>query len=67
MIHYLKEKSIPVAIYYPIPMHRQPAYKKYYNKNLDLNNSIDLSKSVFSIPIHPYLDNDQKEYIVKKI
>ena len=67
VIHYLKEKSIPVAIYYPIPMHRQPAYKKYNNKNLDLSNSIELSKSVFSIPIHPYLNNDQKEYIIKSL
>lgn len=67
VIHYLKEKNIPVAIYYPIPMHRQPAYKKYNKKNLDLNNSTELSNSVFSIPIHPYLDNDQREHIIKSL
>lgn len=67
VINYLKEKSIPVAIYYPIPMHRQPAYKKYNNKNSELNNSIDLSKSVFSIPIHPYLDGNQQEFIIKSL
>lgn len=67
VINYLKEKRIPVAIYYPIPMHRQPAYKKYNNKYLDLKNSIDLSKSVFSIPIHPYLDSDQREYIINSL
>ena len=45
-------------------MHKQPAYKNYNTNNLSLNNSIELSKSVFSIPIHPYLDNIQKEYII---
>ena len=64
---YLKEKNIPTAIYYPIPMHKQPAYKKYNTNYIELNNSIELSKSVFSIPIHPYLDNIQREYIIKTL
>ena len=64
---YLKEKNIPTAIYYPIPMHKQPAYKKYNTNYTELNNSIELSKSVFSIPIHPYLDNIQREYIIKTL
>ena len=45
----------------------QPAYKKYNNKSFELNNSINLSKRVFSIPIHPYLDNNQREYIIKAL
>ena len=48
-------------------MHKQPAYKKYDTNNLSLNNSIELSKSVFSIPIHPYLSHIQKEYIIETL
>lgn len=67
VLAYLKEKNVPFAIYYPIPMHKQPAYKKYDTNNLSLNNSIELSKSVFSIPIHPYLSHIQKEYIIETL
>ena len=67
VLNYLKEKNIPTAIYYPIPMHLQPAYKKYYNKFIDMTNSIELSKNVFSIPIHPYLEENQKEFIINSI
>ena len=48
-------------------MHLQPAYKKYHNKSLNMTNSLNLSKSVFSIPIHPYLEEEQKEYIIESI
>ena len=67
VLNFLREKNIPTAIYYPIPMHKQPAYKNYNTNHLDLNNSIELSKCVFSIPIHPYLDNIQIEFIIKNL
>ena len=67
VLEYLKNKNIPTAIYYPLPMHLQPAYKKYHNKSLNMTNSLNLSKSVFSIPIHPYLEEEQKEYIIESI
>lgn len=59
----LNEKGIPTMVYYPIPMHRQKAYKKYYNKALDLHNSEALSKQVFSLPIYPDLSENDQEYI----
>jgi len=67
IISFLKEKNIPTAIYYPIPMHKQPAYKNFNTKNINLPNSEELSKSVFSIPIHPYLEENQKEFIINSL
>ncbi len=67
VISFLKEKNIPTAIYYPIPMHLQPAYKNFNTKHINLTNSEELSKNVFSIPIHPYLEENQIEYIVKSL
>lgn len=51
----LKAHDIPTAIYYPIPMHRQTAFK---DLNLDDNRcpiSDQLADTVVSLPIHPYL------------
>lgn len=67
VIAFLKEKNIPAAIYYPIPMHLQPAYKKFNTDNTNLGVSEKLSKSVFSIPIHPYINSDQKELIIQTL
>ena len=64
LIEYLKEKKIPCMIYYPVPMHSQPAYRKYNDQNIDLKKSKELSKTVISLPIHAYLKETEKEYIL---
>ena len=66
ILNFLKENGIPAMVYYPKPMHMQPAYKKFI-LNIDLNNSVDLSKTVFSIPVHSYLTNLEIEYIVENL
>ena len=66
IISFLKENNIPAMIYYPKPMHEQPAYKKF-TLNKDLNESSKLSESVFSIPIHPYLTDLEIEYIIENL
>ncbi len=66
ILNFLKENGIPAMVYYPKPMHMQPAYKKFI-LNVDLNNSVDLSKTVFSIPVHSYLTNLEIEYIVENL
>ena len=66
VLNFLKERGIPAMVYYPKPMHLQPAYKKF-TLNVDLYNSVDLSKTVFSIPVHAYLTNLQIEYIVENL
>ena len=57
-IKQLKDNNIPSAIYYPKPLHLQPAFK---NLNLKystlLHISEDISGRIFSIPMHPYLSN----------
>lgn len=63
----LKEKGIPSMIYYPIPLHKQIVYKDY-NYNLeDLKVSEKLCKCVLSLPMHPYMSEEQVEYIVDTI
>ena len=66
ILNFLKESGIPIMIYYPKPMHEQPAYKRFVF-NDKLANSNDLARMVFSIPVHSYLTNLQIEYIVEKL
>ena len=54
----LKKQGIPTMIYYPKPLHKQKVYNGY-NFNLeDLKVSEELSDKVLSIPMHPYLDEE---------
>ena len=64
LIDYLRGKKIPFMVYYPVPMHRQPAYKKYADKNVELKKSKELSGTVISLPIHAYLKETEKAYIL---
>ena len=60
----LKEHDIPTAIYYPIPMHRQTAFK-YLNPDMNRCPVSDrLADCVLSLPIHPYLTEADQDYIV---
>jgi len=59
----LFSKQIPTAIYYPIPLHKQKPYKKYPTPIDGLKNTEFLSKSVLSLPMHPYLKQKEIEYI----
>ncbi|WP_421782430.1 DegT/DnrJ/EryC1/StrS family aminotransferase [Kiloniella litopenaei] len=67
IVNNLKIKNIPTAIYYPKPIHLQPAYKKYGEGYGSLPISEKLSQTVFSIPIHAYLNQQDKELICETI
>lgn len=57
----LKEAGIPTAVYYPKPLHLQPAFKGLGYKEGDFPVSEDCSLRIFSLPMHPYLEpNDQE-------
>ena len=62
LIKKLKEKKIPHAIYYPLPMDRQKIFKNS-NKKLTIESKF-LSNEIISLPFGPYLKlNDQLKVI----
>ena len=63
----MKDKSIPTAIYYPIPIHCQTPYKDFPISSDNLKNTIFLSKNVISLPMHPYLTTENIEYIASSL
>jgi len=50
-----KAQGIPTVIYYGTCMHQQTAFKDLGNKDSDFPIASQLSKQVFSLPMHPYL------------
>jgi dTDP-4-amino-4,6-dideoxygalactose transaminase len=60
----LKENGIPTAIYYPIPLHRQQAYKEFPIGKGGVAVSDRLAAEVISLPMHAYLDAATQDRIV---
>ncbi len=50
----LKSNDIGYGIYYPLPINRQPIYKKNNNDNFPVSER--LSDEVISLPVHPSLN-----------
>jgi len=63
----LKEEGIPTMVYYPKPLHKQIVYKDYDFNVEDLKVSEHLSKCVLSLPMHPYMNEEQVNEITEKI
>jgi UDP-2-acetamido-2-deoxy-ribo-hexuluronate aminotransferase len=67
LVEYLNENKIPCGVYYPVPLHRQKAYKRpeYYEKKFNITNR--LVNEVISLPMHSEITEDQIDFISKKI
>ena len=63
----LKLKDIPTAVYYPIPLNEHKPYKGYPVSKSGLINTNYLARNVLSLPMHPYLSEDDIIYISKNI
>ncbi|GKT27674.1 DegT/DnrJ/EryC1/StrS aminotransferase like protein, partial [Aduncisulcus paluster] len=59
----LGEKNIPSPIYSPIPLHLQTAFNDLGYKTGDCPISEDAASRIFAIPMHPYLEREQQEFI----
>jgi len=63
----LGEKGIPTAIYYPIPLNKQPGYANYPSASDGLDVCEDLCDRVFSLPMHPYLEEDDQQKVIDAV
>lgn len=62
----LKELNIPTAIYYPLPLHQQPAYCNSHDGSV-LPVSERISKQILALPIHPELSDEEVLRIIHAI
>jgi dTDP-4-amino-4,6-dideoxygalactose transaminase len=59
MMQALQAEGIPSVIYYKIPLHLQKAYASLGYREGDFPVSEELSRKIFSLPMHPYLQEEE--------
>lgn len=59
----LKEHGIPSMVYYVKPMHRQRAFSNYKFDDNDFKVTNDLCDIVLSLPMHPYMSEEDVEKV----
>ena len=60
----LKEAGIPTAIHYPMPLHLQECFLYLGYKKGDFPISEIVSDEIMSLPMNPYVTDEEIEYIV---
>lgn len=64
---HLHENGIPSVVYYPKPLHLQPAYEKFPRQPGGLPVSEALPERILCLPMHAYLGEDDQDLIVDTI
>lgn len=67
MVAKLGEKEIPTAVHYPLPLHLQDAFAALGYKVGDFPVSEKVASEIMSLPMSPYLSEDQQDFIVQAI
>ena len=64
---YLSKHSIPTSVNYPVSLPFLPAYARLNHKVQDFSQSYELQNTVFSLPVHPHLSDEQQSYIIETL
>ncbi len=67
LIAHLKEQGVPTAVYYPVPMHLQPAYRHFPQGAGGLPVTERLKDRVISLPMHSDLDEATQDRIIAAV
>ena len=60
----LNAQGIPTAVHYPMPLHLQEAFASLGYKHGDFPVSERVSEEIMSLPMSPYLTEEQQDFIV---
>ncbi|MCL1942143.1 MAG: DegT/DnrJ/EryC1/StrS family aminotransferase [Candidatus Azobacteroides sp.] len=63
----LHEKGIPSAVYYPLPLHKQQAFKGIIRTVSSLDYATQLCGEVLSLPMHTELEPGVQQFIIDEI
>jgi len=67
LIEHLNKNGVPTAIYYPKCLHEQPVFSKLGYKWGDFPEAEKASREVLSLPMHPFLKEEEQDKIVSLI
>jgi UDP-2-acetamido-2-deoxy-ribo-hexuluronate aminotransferase len=60
----MKQLGVPTAVHYPLAMHMQPVFKDLGHHEGDFPASEAAARRVISLPMHPYLTEEQQRQVV---
>jgi dTDP-4-amino-4,6-dideoxygalactose transaminase len=63
----LKAEGVQTLIHYPIPPHASQAYATLNYSEPDFPVAMQLAQSVLSLPLHPYLDDQQVDLVISAV
>ena len=63
----LKMAGIPTAIHYPMPLHLQECFVYLGGRKGDFPISEKISEEIMSLPMNPYLSENELKYITSKL
>lgn len=63
----LKEKGIPTAVHYPMPLHLQECFRYLGHKHGDFPVSEVIAREIMSLPMNPYINNDAIGHISESL
>ncbi len=63
----LKDLGIPTAVHYPIPMHLQECFYYLGHREGDFPISEKCANEVMSLPMNPYLEDEEIDYIISNL
>ncbi|MEN5115321.1 DegT/DnrJ/EryC1/StrS aminotransferase family protein [Brevundimonas diminuta] len=64
---HLKTQGVPTAVYYPIPLHRQPAYRQHPVGPGGLAVTEAKAERVISLPMSAYLDEAVQDRVIAAV
>ena len=64
---HLKAEGVPTAVYYPIPLHRQPAYRQHPVGPRGLAVTEAKAERVISLPMSAYLDEAVQDRVIAAV
>jgi perosamine synthetase len=64
IVEAIRAEGVDARVYYPVPLHMQPAFGRRGTGDVKLPNSELASKTVFSLPSHPALSDQDVEDVI---
>lgn len=64
---FLSQHNIQTMIHYPKPLHQQPCFKSFDYEDINYPMVMSISREVLSLPIHPFLTDEEVEFVVEKV
>lgn len=64
---YLRHRGVPTEVYYPLPLHLQPAFSYLGHRPGEFPMAESASRQILSLPVYPELQEQQQEAVVRAI